>query len=178
MTGLKQGRDSNTCNEFIPDSDAIRKEIAMLTKQRFGNNIDPKKPFGLYPYLELPDFMKRQEAFGEMISMRNNSLNIIDIGAYYNPIHLFLTPNHCPHSVIIVEPILDALSAVVPCHKHYIRHDNPQRSTHYIVLPITFKYFITIKQMLPRPGTLIVYSHLSALTHYFTNGRYCRLYRV
>ncbi len=152
MLGLKQGRDSNTCNEYIPDSDAIRKEISKLTKQRFGNSIDPIKPYGLYPYLELPDFMKRQEAFGEMISMRNNSFNIIDIGAYYNPIHLFLAPNQCPHSVIIVEPILDALSAIVPCPKQYTRDDNPHKSTHYIILPITFKYFITIKQMLPKPG--------------------------
>lgn len=74
---------------------------------------------------------------------------MIDIGAYYNPIHLFLPTDTCMDSVIIVEPILDPVSAMVPCAK------DPQRFTHYLILPITFKHYISIKDQLPMPETVV-----------------------
>lgn len=76
--------------------------------------------------------MSRQITFGKMMSEPTASLtNVMDIGAYYNPINLFLSPEVCPDSVIVIEPILDPLSVSVPC--------SGDRSTHVMFLPITFK---------------------------------------
>ncbi|RYH25833.1 hypothetical protein EON65_15180 [archaeon] len=77
--------------------------------------------------------------------------NIIDVGAYYNPIHLFLGQGVCPENVLIVEPILDALSVQIPCQSS---PDN-KKATHVIFLPITFKYYMTIKDTLPRIETVV-----------------------
>lgn len=151
IPGLQKGTSSSgdkECNEYISESKTIRDEIAKLTHERYGKEINPKKPYGLYPYLELPDFMTRQLAFGEMISNRQ-SKNIIDIGSYYNPIHLFFNSNHCPESVVIIEPILDALSVMIPCIS------DPNKMTHVIFMPITFKYFITVKTVVPKPDSVV-----------------------
>jgi hypothetical protein len=61
--------------------------------------------------------MSRQLTFGKMLSAAGGAegRHIMDVGAYYNPINLFLAPHVCPASVVVVEPILDALSAMLPC---------------------------------------------------------------
>lgn len=49
IPGLKVGAGSSTCNEYIPASKAIRDEIGKLTKERYGHDPVPDRPFGLYP---------------------------------------------------------------------------------------------------------------------------------
>ena len=73
--------------------------------------------------------------------------NILDIGAYYNPINLFLNELACPASFIVVEPILNALSVIVPC--------KGSGQTHFIFLPITFKYYLKIKSQLPVSDSIV-----------------------
>lgn len=101
----------------------------------------------------------------------------MDIGAYYNPIHLFFTSSdYCPKSVIIIEPILDALSVAVPCNSalnekylltsnnnndvevNMISSDGPKMNsnknnnnkvTYYLVLPITFRHYIAVQNTIP-----------------------------
>lgn len=84
--------------------------------------------------------------------------NVIDIGAYYNPIHLFMSPEVCPESVIVIEPILDPLSVVVPCPTTATTTTtsaNKNKETHIMFLPITFKYYMTISAELPTPETVV-----------------------
>jgi hypothetical protein len=95
-----------------------------------------------------------------MLSERS-AKNLMDIGAYYNPINLFLSPSACPESVNIIEPILDPVSAMVPCA-------NGTKSTHYLVLPITFKYYTLIKSKLPMPETVVC---IGCDSHYGPNRR-------
>jgi hypothetical protein len=106
--------------------------------------------------------MSRQITFGKMMSGPSHSLplrNIMDIGAYYNPINLFLSPDVCPESVIVIEPILDPLSVVVPCPATSTgaasTSTNARRETHVMFLPITFKYYMTITSALPKPETVV-----------------------
>lgn len=72
--------------------------------------------------------------------------NLIDIGAYYNPIHLFMGAAVCPEHVVVIEPILDPLSVTLPCG---------EKQTHYLFLPITFKHYMSIKSMLPAMETVV-----------------------
>ena len=147
IPGLKAGSGSSTCNEYVPASSKIRDEIGKLTKERYGSELDPARPFGLYPYLEKPEFMQRQKMFGKMLG-EYKAKHIVDIGAYYNPVHLFLSAGHCPLSVVIIEPILDALSAVVPCatddgagNTQGGAESGRNTKTHVVFLPITFRYY-------------------------------------
>jgi len=160
IPGLQQEAGSDACGAYVPSSEAIRSEILKLTKERYKEEkVEGRmaRPYGLYPYLEKGDFMVRQELFGRILS-KSKAQNIVDIGAYYNPIHLFLdsqsqgsaTSDYCPNSVLIVEPILDALSAMIPCAKG--------GSTHVVFLPITFRQYM--KQVintvrLPRPDSVV-----------------------
>jgi hypothetical protein len=179
IPGMQQSAGSQSCDQFAPASRAIRDEIRQLVIQRFGLDTSPDRKYGLYPCklffclffflfdlyfldLEKKDFLYRQVTFGRMISERKVK-NIIDIGAYYNPINLFLSSTSCPESIIIIEPILDALSAMVPCSG-----ENSERSTHIIVLPITFKNYITIKQKLPPPETVVC---IGCDSHYGPNRK-------
>lgn len=87
---------------------------------------------------------------------------VIDIGAYYNPIHLFMNSSKsCPETVIIVEPILDALSVMVPCAA-------APGSTHFVFLPITFKHYMTVKSKLPMPETIVC---IGCDSHYGPNRK-------
>ena len=161
IPGLQQGEGSSKCDSYIPSSDGIRAEILKLTKERFPDDVGSAermpRPYGLYPYLEKGDFMVRQELFGRVLT-KSEAANIVDIGAYYNPIHLFLDSQsqgvdtkYCPNSAISIEPILDALSVMVPC-------GNSGRSTHVIFMPVTFKYYMKkiINQIdLPRPDSVV-----------------------
>lgn len=94
--------------------------------------------------------MFRQETFGSMLSKRKAE-NIVDIGAYYNPINLFLDSQHCPASIVIVEPILQAVSAFIPCQS------DKSKKTHVLILPVTFKLYKNIikKYKLPRPDSVV-----------------------
>ena len=83
-----------------------------------------------------------------LFSLHYNFQNILDIGAYYNPINLFLDKNFCPESVVIVEPILNALSAVVPC-------TGTPGGTHILFLQITFKFYIKIKNLVPKSYSIV-----------------------
>lgn len=49
IPGLKSSSGSSTCDQYIPVAQAIRDEIGKLTKERFGHNPVPDRPFGLYP---------------------------------------------------------------------------------------------------------------------------------
>ena len=138
IPGLQQTSGS-TCDSYIPSSESIRTEILKLTKERY---VEEKisgrmpRPYGLYPYLEKGDFMVRQELFGRILT-KNKAQNIVDIGSYYNPIHLFM--DHCPNSVVLIEPILDAMSVILPCPNSNI---NGNTKTHIVVLPITFRQYM------------------------------------
>src|SRR5690349_13252783 len=106
--------------------------------------------------------MVRQITFGKMLSSKPLK-NVMDIGAYYNPIHLFFTGNVCPNSIVIIEPILDPLSVKIPCIG-----DNAGQKTHVMFLPITFKYYIDIKDMLPMPETVVC---IGCDSHYGPNRK-------
>jgi hypothetical protein len=86
--------------------------------------------------------------------------HVIDIGAYYNPIHLFLSIQSCPLTIIIIEPILNPLSILIPCHEDARKNINvtiynPNFQTHIMFLPITFKHYLTIKTIIPDPETIV-----------------------
>lgn len=51
IPGLQQGKNSQTCNEFIASSNSIRDEIKNLVIQRFGSSSPKNREFGLYPCL-------------------------------------------------------------------------------------------------------------------------------
>ena len=91
----------------------------------------------------------RHLIFGKLLSTRL-IVNLIDIGAYYNPIHLFLAGDLCLLNILIIEPILDPLSVSIPCVDN-----NKDKRTHVLFLPITFRYYMDIKQMLPKPETVV-----------------------
>lgn len=82
---------------------------------------------------------------------KKQAKNVLDIGAYYNPINLFFDSNHCPMSVVVVEPILDALSVMIPCA-------NNQGSTHFVVAPITFRvrFLSTMMELMSVNGDLLM----------------------
>jgi len=152
IPGLIKSKGSETCGTLSPLAARLRNQIEKLTIERFGKNPDPKRKYGLYPYLEKSEFLFRQQKFGSMLE-KSKPRHIIDIGSYYNPINLFIG-SHCPESVVIVEPILDALSAHVPCP--------PKQSsgavktyTHVIILPIPFSYYMKTKKYLPVPDTVV-----------------------
>ena len=106
--------------------------------------------------------MSRQITFGKMMSAPGTVLrHVMDVGAYYNPINLFLSPEVCPESVTIVEPILDALSVSVPC-------SDPTRRTHVMFLPITFKYYMSISNTLPMPESVVC---IGCDSHYGPNRK-------
>lgn len=111
--------------------------------------------------LEKPEFLYRHQTLGKLLEERKIT-NLIDIGAYYNPIHLFISPAQCLSSVMIVEPILDPISAMVPCAS------SPNQYTHYLVLPITFKHYISIKDTLPSPETVVC---IGCDSHYGPNRK-------
>ena len=148
IPGLVEGdnQSKGRCSVYNVASMAIRKELANLVELRYGKvNVPSNRTFALYRYLETPEFMIRHETFGTML-VHNKAKNIVDIGAYYTPIYLWLSndnTNYCPNSVVIVEPILDALSAMIPCA------NKPGYYTHVIILPVTFKYYTEIKKDLP-----------------------------
>lgn len=75
----------------------------------------------------------------------------MDIGAYYNPINLFFDNGHCPTSVVVIEPILDALSVMIPC----INIEKKTVLVHVIFVPITFKHYMTINNQLPKPDSIV-----------------------
>lgn len=116
--------------------------------------------------LEKPDFMSRQITFGKMMSTPGHShplRHVIDIGAYYNPIHLFLSPEVCPETVMVIEPILDPLSVLVPCAAASAAAPAgstggsaaKNTNTHVLFLPITFKHYMTVAGTLPRPESVV-----------------------
>jgi hypothetical protein len=104
----------------------------------------------LFVDLEKKDFLYRHYRIAKMLSGQPIK-TLIDVGAYYNPINFFLDPSSCPDNVIVVEPILDALSVYVPCAS--AQHSG--KLTHVMFLPITFKYYMSIKHTLPMPETVV-----------------------
>ena len=73
--------------------------------------------------------------------------------------NLFFNQSYCPQSFIVVEPILDPLSAFVPCGNGY---------THFIFLPITFRYYITVSKLLPKVDAVVC---IGCDSHYGPNRR-------
>jgi hypothetical protein len=49
IPGTRIGPNSNSCNQFVPSSQAIRDELLKLSKERYGDKLDASKPFALYP---------------------------------------------------------------------------------------------------------------------------------
>eukprot|EP01032_Pedospumella_encystans_P007607 gene7607-9109_t len=153
IPGLQKGPGSESCDELFVGTKGFRKELKRLTDTRYGDKPVADRPFGLYPYLERPDFMSRQITFGKMMSSPTAGTppvrNVMDIGAYYNPINLFLSPEVCPESVTVIEPILDPLSVSVPCTS------DPSKHTHIMILPVTFHYFVHFAASFPKPDALV-----------------------
>lgn len=80
IPGLQRSPGNLSCTGLHPSSVAIRTEIVQLARVRFGaSKIHPLKPFALYPYLESPDYMARQETFGPLLQERG-ARHIVDIG--------------------------------------------------------------------------------------------------
>lgn len=113
--------------------------------------------------LEKGEFLNRQKLFGQMLEKNQKIDTIMDIGAYYNPIHLFMPHllEICPANILIVEPILDPLSAKIPCK-------DPSKSIHIVVLPITFRYYISIRHLLPMPDSVVC---IGCDSHYGPNRK-------
>lgn len=98
-----------------------------------------------------------------LLLTHTTTLSILHVtGAYYNPINLFLDKDQCPNSVVIVEPILDPLSVMVPCTS------NPSKSTHIVIVPITFKYYMEIKSVLPKSTSIVC---IGCDSHYGPNRK-------
>ena len=149
IPGLMRGNNPTTCDKLIRSTVKIRAEIKKLTAKRFMNT-NPRRQYALYPYLETPEFVFRQEMFGKMISASNATV-ILDIGWYYNPINLFFQNNFCPKSVVINEPILEPLSRYVPCGSS----SEEESKYHLIIAPFPFLYFPTAKVHLPIFDTVV-----------------------
>eukprot|EP01041_Mallomonas_annulata_P006021 gene6021-12134_t len=148
IPGLLRKKGESSCSRLSPVANKLRVKIEALTTERFGKAIDPSRKYGLYPYLETDEFLYRQRSFGALLAAKN-ATHILDIGSYYNPINLFLG-NHCPQSVVIVEPILDAVSALVPCGSGATK-----AFTHIIILPIPFSSYSRTKGSLPQPDAVV-----------------------
>ena len=50
--------------------------------------------------LEKQDFLTRHLIFGKLLSTKAVT-HLIDIGAYYNPIHLFMAGDACPATIMV-----------------------------------------------------------------------------
>ena len=97
-----------------------------------------------------------------MLGAERNAKNIVDVGAYYNPINFFLPSSHCPDSVVVIEPILQAVSANIPCKS------DMNKKIHVVFLPITFKMYIKVKKDLPVPDAVVC---IGCDSHYGPNRR-------
>ena len=128
--------DGKAC-QLDPEMSKLREHIQELTTKRFGYNAT--QPYALYPYLQSKDFTRRQEIFGEQIEEKKCK-HVVDIGSYYEPIVLYIN-QHCPESVVHVEPVLEPLSTYVPCA------DGGR--THVIVLPTTSAIYAKLRPSLP-----------------------------
>ena len=51
--------------------------------------------------LEKQDFLTRHLIFGKLLSTKAVT-HLIDIGAYYNPIHLFMAGDACPATIMVM----------------------------------------------------------------------------
>lgn len=89
----------------------LRSNIEKLTLERY--NRTGLYKYGLYPYLETTPFLERHNIFAQEIA-KTKPKKIFDIGAYYTPMILFID-NYCPEEITILEPILDPVSATIPC---------------------------------------------------------------
>jgi len=74
IPGLIKEEGSSSCNKYSESSKNIRDEIKQLTDERYPQPA-PHRPFGLYPYLESPEFLKRQEKFGSWLSENNATVS-------------------------------------------------------------------------------------------------------
>lgn len=128
--------------DFPRDTLRLRAEIAAMVKQRYPN-ATADRALALYPYLETDEFLNRQREVGDRLG-RDEVKHVVDIGAYVNPIHLFLG-QHCPETVVVIEPILEPLSVFVPC----INSAEPSlnASTHVLHLPLTFKRYLRVRHL-------------------------------
>lgn len=167
IPGTQLNKATSSCTDFIPSSQSIREEIRKLTIERYPTNRFADREFGLYPYLEHPDFLFRQVLFGRMLAQKNIK-NLMDIGAYYNPINLFLDSGACPESIIVIEPILDPLSVFIPC-ANTSASAGANTKTHIMFLPITFKYYMdTSRALLPGPEYVVC---IGCDSHYGPNRK-------
>uniref|UniRef100_A0A061SAS8 Uncharacterized protein n=1 Tax=Tetraselmis sp. GSL018 TaxID=582737 RepID=A0A061SAS8_9CHLO len=135
IPGLYLSTSSVGRPKLLPSTVEIRRRIQGLTQSRFPSRRSGVLRYGLYPYLERTPFTKRQEAVGTMID-QNKPLHVFEIGAYFNPVYLFLQ-SHCPRTYSILEPILDPLSVRVMCPKG----NSGSESTVVNILPLTFHEF-------------------------------------
>ena len=140
------GLSGDSC-ELPRETIQVRAATAALVRKRYP---DSDRPLALYPYLETEEFLRRQRVVGERLE-RDRPRHVVDVGAYFNPIHLFLR-EHCPSSVVVIEPILEPLSALVPCG----RGGATNGSTHVLHLPLTFKRYLLIRHSLPSDPDAVV----------------------
>lgn len=140
------------CRKLSPSTVKLRNEFEGLTTSRFGKPADPKRKYALYPYLEQSGFLIRQRKFGALIEQKKPK-HILDIGSYYNPIHLFIG-SHCPESVVIFEPLLDALSIHIPC-SNTIANTSDNQFTHVAILPMVFHNYNKTKNHFPSPDAIV-----------------------
>jgi hypothetical protein len=97
------------CEQCIPGSDLKDGSFCMLTsdskrirKSLFGiARSRGAKGCNAYKYLSTKTLRQRHVAAGELLDTLKPR-RILDIGAYSNPIHTFMT--HCPSETFIVEP--------------------------------------------------------------------------
>ena len=70
---------------------------------------------------------------------------------------MYLQSSHCPESVVIVEPILDAFSGYVPCSERSVSGSGGEkgRKTLVHVLPIPFKDYTGVTNRLPTPDAAL-----------------------
>ena len=83
---------------------------------------------------------------------------------------MYLDSGHCPQSVIIIEPILNPFSGVIPCLDSQGKKTGGETVIH--VLPITFRNYMLIKKknpmLFPAPDAVVC---IGCDSHYGPNKK-------
>ena len=132
IPGLSLDTNGAKCVFSEPKTARLRKEIAEIAKQRFG-----EVNYYLYPYLSVMPLLQRQIDVAKMIN-NDRPRRILDIGPYTNPIWKFIDFNdYCPELIVSLEPCGEVITNTSMAWRSVLRScsTNGKQSTHLILVP-------------------------------------------